>query len=169
MKVRAILRRLARHPGRSALLGLAAAVAVWIAASNLPAIGGARLPADLEESLRQHYTTCVTDTPIWPGEPRQPECGQVRIDILGEGTLPPDAQSQGIERALCYQITITTPSWTTQGTTRHEIVVHGRTVSKVAVVQDGAWTTFPDQDEQDALRWSRFACPGPFHDEAIDS
>ncbi len=88
MNFQASLRNIARHPARSALLGLAAIVAVWIAASNLPAVGGARLPADLEASLRQRYTTCVTDTAIWPGEPRQPECGQVHIDVLGEGTAP---------------------------------------------------------------------------------
>jgi hypothetical protein len=156
------VRRILRQPGRSALLVLAAILLIWIVVSNLPALGGRHLPGDLEESLIQRYTTCVTDTAIWPGEPRQPECGQVLIDVLGEGAVPPQAQARGIQRAVCYQISITTPNWTTQGTTRHEIVVHGRTVSKVAVEQNGDWSAYPDEDQADEARWTLYQCPGDF-------
>jgi hypothetical protein len=147
-------------------LGIAL-VAYWILRSCLPSFGGG-LPSDLRAELQQRYTVCITDTPIWPGEPRQPECSQVTLDVVGEGSLPADAVAAGVDRAICFQMTITNPSWTTQGTTRHEIVHHGHLVSKVAMHKGGIWVVEPDQDQMDEARWNQFACPGPFRSEAFN-
>jgi len=148
------------------VLGLALA-AYWILRGCLPSIGGG-LPSDLRAELRQRYTVCITDTAIWPGEPRQPECGQVSFDEVGEGSLPTDAVAAGVDQAICFRMTITNPSWTTQGTTRHEIIHHGHLVSKVALHKAGGWVVEPDQDQMDEARWNKFACPGPFRSEALN-
>lgn len=146
-------------------MGLAA---YWILRGCLPSLGGGDLPGDLRTELLQRYTVCITDTPIWPGEPRQPECGQVNFDEVGEVSLPADAVAAGVDRAICFRMTITNPTWTTQGTTRHEIVRHTHLVSKVAMHKSGVWVVDPDQDQLDEARWDQFACPGPYRSEAVN-
>ncbi len=149
------------------LLG-GALLAYWLLLGWLPSIGALHLPSGLEAQLRQRYTVCVSDTPIWPGEPRQPECGQVTLDVVGEGNPPPDLSDAGADRAICFNMTITNPTWTTQGTTRHEIIRHSRLLSKVAIHRNGAWVVEPDEDQMDEARWTLFACPGPFRNGAIN-
>jgi hypothetical protein len=107
---------------------------------------------------------CISssDTPIWPGEPRQPECGQIVIEIRGEGVIPSEARVAGVSKAVCYKVTSKNPYWQTQGQTRHEVLWQSRLTSKVAVLQNNAWQTFPDRDDLDAQRWSTYSCPGAY-------
>ncbi len=158
-----------RHSASRLLLILGAVlVAYWILRGSLPSFGGPRLPSGLESDLRQRYTVCITDTPIWPGEPRQPECGQVTIEVVGEGSLPTEAAASGVDRAVCFHLTITNPTWTTQGTTRHEIIQHGHLLSKVAVHQDDHWVVEADEDQLDEAQWDLYACPGPYQSGAFN-
>jgi hypothetical protein len=158
---------LSRHWQRI-LVGLAAVlVAYWILRGCVPSLGGG-LPSRLAQNMRDRYTVCISDTAVWPGEPRQPECGQVEIKVVGQGTVPPSAASNGVERALCFQLRYTNPYWTTQGTTRHEIIEHGRLVSKVALYRGGDWVVGPDQDQADEARWTQYVCPGEFRSEAFN-
>lgn len=157
------------HNARRLLLTLGVAlVAYWILRGCLPSLSGPRLPSSLESDLRHHYTVCITDTPIWPGEPRQPECGQATFEVVGEGSVPADAAATGVDQTLCFHVTTTNPTWTTQGTTRHEIIQHGLLLSKVAVRQDDRWVVEPDEDLQDEAQWNRFDCPGPYRSEAFN-
>jgi hypothetical protein len=89
------------------------------------------------------------------------------IEVVGEGSVPAAAEAAGISRAICFRLSYTNPYWTMQGTTRHEIVQHGRVVSKVAVNQNGTWLTNPDIDQQDEARWAEFACAGSYRSEAL--
>jgi hypothetical protein len=86
------------------------------------------LPGDLYNQIQDRYVQCITpqDTAIWPGDPRQPECGSVDIRVLGDGVVPPDEEASGITAALCYTATYENP-WTTLGTTRHEVKWKSRT------------------------------------------
>ncbi len=135
---------------------------LWALRGYLPALGGGLLPASVIDRIERGYTVCITDIDIWPGEPRQPSCGTVRVFSQSAGTDLEAARVAGITRAVCYKVDITTPVWTTQGTTRHELDWHGRRVSKVAVHQNDEWVLFPDQDAKDSARWAQFACPTPY-------
>ncbi|HLO31455.1 MAG TPA: hypothetical protein VK249_20055 [Anaerolineales bacterium] len=121
------------------------------------------LPPELTEQIESHYRVCISpdDTPIWPGETRQPECGSVDLKLIGEGLVPEKQKSEGITRAICYQIKEQNPFWSTQGTTRHEIKWSARTSHQVAILQNGAWKIFPDQAQENEQRWATYSCPIP--------
>jgi len=121
---------------------------------------GKRVPNEVQTLLEQRYVQCIgtDETAIWPGEPRQPECGQVTIAYLGEGAIP---AGDPVERVICFQAEVRNPYWTTLGGTRHEINWKERTVFKVAVLQDGVWQVGPDEDQADRVLWERYACPEP--------
>ncbi len=142
---------------RHALLALLAA---GLALIVLRGILTPALPGALAEKFDKQYVTCITDTPIRPGEPRQPECGLVTAGAVAPGVVPPDAQAAGVTRALCIHLTVSNPAWTTLGTTRHEIVTHARTFGKVALLRDGRWETGPDRENLDAVAWARYGCAG---------
>ena len=76
--------------------------------------------------------------------------------------MPPSEQAEGVAQAICYRITIENPRWQTMGQTRHEVLWSSRSYSKVAVLQNGKWQTFPDEDKQDEQRWSVYGCPGNY-------
>ena len=128
--------------------------------------GGDSLPSELTAKIEKRYVTCITfeDTPVWPGNTRQPECGTVDLKVIGEGTVPQKQETEGVTRAICYQIQIQNPFWSTQGegTTRHEIKQSPkRTSYQVAVLQNGSWKIFPDQEQENEKRWKDYACPSP--------
>jgi hypothetical protein len=104
----------------------------------------------------------VTDTPVWPGEPRQPECGELRVRVAGEGTIGAQQRADGLSRAVCLRVTYTNPYWTTMGQTRHEIAESTRSASKVALLQHGTWKIGPDEDSSDRQSWQDYACPGAY-------
>ncbi len=135
---------------------------LWALRGCIPALGGSRLPPSIVDKIERSYQVCITDIPVWPGEPRQPACGEVRVVSQAAGIVPATARDAGIARAVCYKVDINNPSWTTQGTTRHEVAWHGRRVSKVAVLQDGDWVVFPDTDAEDTGRWAEFGCRAPY-------
>ncbi|MCX6026675.1 MAG: hypothetical protein NTY23_10535 [Chloroflexi bacterium] len=153
----------ARAHSRNILIGAALLVlALWAVRGYIPALGGSLLPPPLLNSIERSYQVCITDIPVWPGEPRQSACGEVRVVSQSAGIVAKAARGAGVARAVCYQVDIRNPYWTTQGTTRHEVVWHGRRVSKVAILKNGEWVVFPDTDVEDAERWAEFGCPVPY-------
>ncbi len=140
---------------------IAAVVLFWLLRGCIPGLSGSLLPADVVDAIEHDHVVCINpgDTPIWPGEPRQPECGRVIVKTIARGVLPSDAAEQGISRAVCYTVTIENPYWTTQGTTRHEINWQSHTFNKVAIYQNDFWQLSPDREDLDEERWSKFACP----------
>jgi len=152
------------YSARGRLLYTVGAVAIGYLLLRACASSRSRsLPSGLENEIYDRYVQCITpeDTAIWPGEPRQPECGSVDIRVFGEGRVPPEAQTSGITAALCYSVAYENPYWTTLGTTRHEVNWKSRTSLKVAVRQGTEWLIFPDEEIQDVARWDTYACPSP--------
>jgi len=123
-------------------------------------------PAEVYDSIQRRYVICIApdQTPIWPGEPRQPECGQVAIEVVGEGIVPQEARAAGVTRAICFRVAYQNPYWTTQGpgVTRHEIKWQSRTASQVTVLQNGVWQLSPDEEIQDRERWDTYSCPASY-------
>ncbi len=156
-----------RHGKQAAYILVACLVGYWLFRGCVPGLGGSLLPANVYDSIRKQYTVCITDTPISPGDPRQPSCSQVTIAEVGRGTVPSDRRVEGLVRAVCYKVTYTTPHWTTLGTTRHEIDWSGRITSKVAVLQNGAWQTYADRDDLDQARWAEFGCPTQYESNPV--
>ena len=159
------LRERLNDPEGMLLVGGLVLLTIYLLRACVPAFQSG-MPPQILDLLQTRYLVCVDDTPIWPGEPRQPECGQLDARVVGEGAVPEPARSTGVARALCFRVTYTNPYWTTQEQTRHEIAQRSRTASKVALLQDGIWTVSPDEDVADRLRWDEFACPAPYGDPA---
>lgn len=128
-----------------------------------------KLPQEVYNKIQERYQQCIglDDAVIWPGEPRTPECGQVDVEVVGEGIIPEQEQARGVTRAICFRVKIQNPYWTTEGpgVVRHEIRVKTRTASKVTVLENGGWETFPDQDREDRVRWETYACPAAYEDK----
>jgi hypothetical protein len=124
------------------------------------------LPSEVMSQIQDQYITCITfeDTPVWPGNTRQPECGTFEIKVVGKGTVSAQQKSEGITEAVCFEIQVQNPFWSTSGagTTRHEIKQSSmRTSYQVAILQNGNWTTFPDQAQENEQRWADYSCPEP--------
>ncbi len=124
------------------------------------------LPSEVLAQIQDQYITCITfeDTPVWPGNTRQPECGTFEIKVIGKGAITDQQKSEGITEAICFQIEVQNPFWSTSGagTTRHEIKQSPmRTSYQVAIRQNGSWETFPDQAQQNERRWAEYSCPEP--------
>jgi hypothetical protein len=107
-------------------------IAFWAIRAYIPALGGSLLPPSVMDSIERGYRVCIMDIDIQPGETRQPSCGEVRVVAQAEGSVPAQQAQEGITRAVCYKVDISIPYWTTDRVTRHEVVFHGRRVSKVA-------------------------------------
>jgi hypothetical protein len=125
------------------------------------------LPAAVVRQITERHTTCigVDEVPVWPGEPRQAQCGVVDVRVIAPGLIPADQAGQGVSKAVCYILSVEQPYWETMGQTRHEILTSTRTYSKVAVLMNGSWTLFPDEDIQDRSRWSLYSCPNAGEEE----
>jgi hypothetical protein len=126
----------------------------------VPQLWGPSLPASLVRRIVDAHTECIgiDEAPVWPGEPRQAQCSTVAVDVLASGRIPSSAPA-GLTRAVCYRTTIEHPYWQTQGQTRHEILTASRVAYKVAILQDGRWRIFPDDDIADRERWALYDCP----------
>jgi hypothetical protein len=161
MNIQTLLHKAADNKTRLIIIALIVLGVIWLLSDSLPGLIGNTLPPTVEDTITRRYTTCIKpdDTPIQFNEARQPECGRVDIRVVGDGKVPSAEQGQGISQAICYKVAIQNPSWTTLGTTRHEVVWNSRTASKVAVLQNGAWQVFPDQDNLDEQRWAAYSCP----------
>jgi len=147
------------NPRDLLLAGAGLLLAIYLLRSCIPGLQGG-LPSQVVDLLQTRYVVCVDDIPIWPGEPRQPECGQLELRLAGEGVVPDALRDAGVTRALCFRVTYTNPYWTTQGQTRHEIALQSRTANKVALLQAGRWNVPSDEDIADRQRWRDFSCPG---------
>jgi hypothetical protein len=119
------------------------------------------LPNEVVEKLQKQYVNCISsqDTPIWPGEPRQPECGTVDIKVLGRGIIPDEQKLNGSTEVICFEATYENPYWSTMGTTRHEVKSSKRTAYQVTVLQNNSWQLFPSDDQADQERWDMYSCP----------
>jgi hypothetical protein len=155
---------LQEEPKRWLYLALAGFSLFWILRGCMP---GNSLPGEVTEQIERGRIECITtdETAIRPGETRQPECGRVNVDLVKEGTVPAVEQADGVTRAICYRITIENPRWETMGQTRHELIWAARSYSKVAVLKDGEWQTFPDEYIEDEQRWLEYGCPGAYASE----
>jgi hypothetical protein len=149
------------HARRLVYILLACLALFWLLRGFIPGLGGSLLPADVMDEIEHAHIVCISssDTPIWPGEPRQPECGKVVVKTIAKGVVPANAVAQGISQAVCYTVTIQNPYWTTQGTTRHEVAWQSHTYNKVAVYQNDAWQLSPDREDLDDQMWSDYGCP----------
>jgi hypothetical protein len=149
------------HARRLIYALIAAVILFWLLRGCIPGLSGSLLPSDVVDTIEHSHVVCIdpSDTPIWPGEPRQPECGRVIVKTVARGVLPSDAAAQGISRAVCYTVAIENPYWTTQGTTRHEVNWQSHKFNKVAVDLNGTWQLFPDREDLDEQMWSKYACP----------
>jgi hypothetical protein len=136
----------------------------WIVRGCIP---GKSLPREIAEEIDRTYITCISpdDTPIQPGVARQPECGKVNLEMVEEGVIPALEQADGVTRAICYRILVEYPRWQTMGQTRHEVLWSEHRYSKVAVLKNGEWQTFPAEDRQDEQRWLEFGCSELYESE----
>ena len=138
-------------------------VAYYLVRGCIPGLGGGLLPASFVTDIERQYAECMDDLPYWPGDHRQPECGQVIVKTLGKGVVPSQSAADGVTKAVCYQLTYRNPRWTTAGgVVGHDIVWFGWTLSKVAVLRNGSWQAYPDESNQDEQRWAGFHCPGDY-------
>lgn len=128
----------------------------------VPGLSGNRLPAGLETAVSEAYEHCDQDFPIWPGEVRMPTCDVVTIRSAGAGIVPEDAKSLGIMRARCYYVDTEHLFWGESGPWKHEMAWALRTRSKVAVMREGEWILYPDEEAADQARWIEYRCPGEF-------
>jgi hypothetical protein len=129
----------------------------------VPQLWGPQLPGDVIREISEEHTVCigVDDVPIWPGDYRQAQCGNVQVEIVAGGVVPSAQKAEGITQAVCYRLTVENPYWETQAQTRHEILTQSRISHKVAVLQAGEWLTFRDEDVEDRSRWELYGCPAP--------
>jgi len=149
---------------RARLVGglLIAAIAFQILRGCVPALNGNHVPAALETAVTEAYVHCDQDFPIWPSEVRMPTCDSVQIRSAGAGTVPQAKRAGGITRAVCYHVDVEHLFWGEGGPWKHEMAWALRTYSKVAVLQDGEWVLYPEEDETDGARWAEYQCPGEY-------
>ncbi len=151
---------------RQALTGIGLALlAFYILRGCIPGLQGrGGLPSELYTRIERQYVNCLDDYfAIQPGERRQPDCGSVDIQVVGKGVIPADQKAAGVSRSLCYKVTTTNPYVDVNGMgIGHEEYWKTRRSSKVTVLQEGKWQTFPDQTIEDEARWMQFACPGAY-------
>lgn len=166
-RAQAFIETVRDDPKRLAYWMVSGLLAFWILRSCIPGLHKDTLPAELLADIQRAHITCISadDTPVWPGETRQPECGRFEVEMAEEGVVPPSEQQTGVTRAICYRITVENPRWQTMGQTRHEILWTTREFSKVATFQNGTWQTFPHEDRLDEQRWLDFGCPGTYETE----
>lgn len=141
---------------------LIAAIAFQVLRGCIPALSGNHVPAALETAVTEAHEHCDQDFPIYSGDDRMPTCDSVQIRSAGAGTIPQAKQAGGITRAVCYHVDVEYLFWGGGGSWKHEMAWGLRTYSKVAVVQDGEWILYPDEDETDRARWSEYECPGEY-------
>jgi hypothetical protein len=161
-RTRATLARAWEDRGRIGCGLVIVAIGYLVLRGCVPALGGKRLPAVLETAVTEAYEHCDQDFPIWPGEVRMPTCDLVTIRAAGAGTVPSGSRAGVITRALCYHVDTEKLFWGEVGQWKHEIAWALRTFSKVAVLQDGGWILYPDEDNDDRARWIEFECPGEY-------
>ena len=162
-----LLETIQEDPKRLGCLLIFGFLLFWILRGCIPGLSSNELPIDIIEEIQSSHINCISaeDTPPWPGEARQPECGRFNVDMVEDGIVPPSEQAAGVTQAICYRITVENPRWQTMGQTRHEVLWSSRSYSKVAILQNGEWQTSPDEDKQDEQHWRVYGCPGDYASE----
>ena len=163
-RLQTLLETIQEDPKRLGCLLIFGFLLFWILRGCIPGLGGNQLPTDVIEEIQYSHINCIgaDEPPVWPGDARMPECGQFVVEMVKEGIVPPSEQIAGIAKAICYRITVENPRWQTMGQTRHEVLWSSHSYSKVAILQNEKWKTFPDEDKQDEQRWIDFSCPGSY-------
>lgn len=161
-----VLRRAWDDPGRIGCGLVVIALVYLMLRGCVPALAGNRLPAVLETAVTEAYEHCDQDFPIWPGEVRMPTCDLVTIRADGAGTVPAGSRANGITRALCYHVDTEKLFWGEVGQWKHEMAWALRTFSKVAVLDNGKWILYTDEENDDRARWTEFQCPGEYEASA---
>lgn len=119
------------------------------------------LPIEVHEIISLRYGSCVEvkrvgDFPAVDGPSRV--CTELTTNVLGHGTITQQDQAEGITDAICFRVLIEKPYMLLN----EEIPFSTRIASKVAIMQNGTWVVFPDENTQDSEEWSAYACPGKF-------
>lgn len=158
---------LSEDPRRLLYLLALGFIAFYLFRGCIPGFDRDRIPTGVLDELNRTHVDCVgiDELEIRPGDHRQPECGQIIVEMVAEGNVPAGEAESGVSRAVCFQVKISNPRWTTMAQTRHEIVSFEYRLSKVAVLQNGTWQTFPDEDREDERRWLDYSCPGEYREE----
>ena len=162
IRIRSVVTALGEHRRQLIAALVLGALAYLVLRGCIPGFSGSLLPPSIQDSIIRHYVQCLQDIPIWPGEVRQPTCGQAAITTVAKGTVPPEERTTGVTQAVCYKVKFQNPFWGEVGSQTHEMASYSRTISKVAILQGGTWQTFPDQEDLDLQRWQRYACPEPY-------
>lgn len=163
-KLHTLAEKIRNEPRRAFYWLIGILVLFYILRSCFPSLKGETLPPVVSESIQRSNINCLraSDTPFDPGYPQQPECGFYEVDMVKNGVVPSSAQAAGVSRVICYQITVENPRWRTMGAVRMEIDWSSQSFSKVAILQDAEWQTFPDEGPQDKQRWLDYECPGKY-------
>ena len=161
-RLRRILADALDDKGRLGCGVVIALIAFFVLRGFLPSLQGNRLPPALETAIAEAYKRCDDDFPIQPSEVRMPTCDVVRAERIGAGKLPANAAAEGVTAVVCYRVELERLYWGESGPQKHEMAWAMRTVSKVAVLQAGTWTLFPDEEQADAARWVEYGCPGEY-------
>ena len=163
-KLQNLAEKIRNNPRRVSFWLFGGLVLFYVLRSCLPGLKGETLPPVVSESIQRSNINCIraSDTPIEPGYPQQPECGFYEVDMVENGVVPSSAQAAGVSHAICYRITVENPRWRTMGTVRMDIDWSSQRFSKVTILQDEEWQTFPDDDLQDEQRWLDYECPGEY-------
>jgi hypothetical protein len=163
-RIREWIGSLRENPDRLFFLVILGIIFVCLLKSCIPGLGSDRLPAEVLDEITRSHLGCIKldELQVRPGDYRQPECGHVNVDRIAQGSVPPGEAANGVTRAICFQVTIENPRWVTAGQTRHEVAWFDYSLYKVALLKDGKWQTFPNEDAGDAQRWLDFGCPGEY-------
>ena len=127
-----------------------------------PGLQSKGLPIEVSDEIQRNMISCVSVADTSPGYPIQPECGSFTVEMAEEGQIPTSAKEAGVSQVICYRITVNNPRWRTMQGVRMEIVSTSEVLSEVAILQNGEWQTFPDQEQQDEQRWIEYGCPGSY-------
>lgn len=123
------------------------------------------LPYEVNEIINLRYGSCVEvkGSFLKEGDNPQRVCTELTTNVLGQGTISQQDRAEGITKAICFRVLIEKPYFWAQSQTQYEeITSFTRIASKVAVLQKGEWTVYPDQYIQDSELWAAYACPAEF-------
>ena len=78
---------------------------------------------------------------------------------LARSGIPAEVRASTATEAVCYQVHIDNPRWSTQDQTRHEPVWSEWILDRVAVLRQGEWVLELGQETQEEPHWLSLGCP----------
>lgn len=155
-----------QHGKQIGLTLLLVLIGYWVLKGCFPELDPNYLPSDLTSEIDRRYNTCITYYPIWYGSPKQPDCGNTQVRVVGRGVVPPAQKAAGVEKAICFKIVYTNPELDVRNTIGHDEFWKARSASKVTHLQNGKWQLTDDRYEEDAARWKEYSCGEDFEYES---